>query len=223
MINPGRLVMLFLLIGIVLAPLSSCSNDDPEGPELENPNANPQPDPDPDPDPDPTVSTTSIIRINSGGPEVSFGSITFVEDVFFSTADSEPFTNPDVTEIADTEQDEIYLTERISIASNGTYSYNIPITNGDYRVILHFAEIFWGQPGVGASGGSNDRIFDVILEGTTVIDNYDIFTDVGGATATTQTFITTVSDEELNILFTATTNKPKISAIEIQGDGSILN
>lgn len=220
-----------MLLGILTAPLSSCSNDDPDEPTIENPDfdadpdpeLDPDPDPDPNPDPDPEVSSTSVVRINSGGPEVAFGDIIYTADSFFSEANSETYTNPEVTAIDGTEQDDIYLTERISSELRGSFSYDIPLTNGEYRIILHFAEIFWGQPGEGADGGSNSRIFDVSLEGKTVLDNYDIFTDVGGATATTKTFIVTVADEELNILLSATTDNPKISAIEIEGDGSLLN
>ncbi len=72
----------------------------------------------------------SLLRINSGGPEVTFGGVTFLEDQYFSD-DTTPFTNPFVTEIADTDMDDIYLTERVT--ANGTnikgpMSYNIPVT-----------------------------------------------------------------------------------------------
>lgn len=227
LINLQRMALMFLFLGFLAAPITSCSSDDPEEPPITSPDPDPdpdpEPDPDPDPDPDPEVSSTSILRLNSGGPEVAFGDVIFLEDTYFSDGNSEPFTNPEVTEIAETDQDEIYLTERISSAIRGTYSYDIPVTNGDYRVILHFAEIFWGQPGAGVAGGDNSRIFDVSVEGTTVLDNYDLFADVGGATATTKTFIVTVTDEELNIVLSATTDYPKLSAIELEGDGAVRN
>jgi len=65
-------------------------------------------------------------------------------------------------------------------------------------------------------------VFDVSIEGTKVLDNYDIFKKAGAFTATTETFNVTVADGNLNIDFSALVsdggiNRPKVSAIEILG------
>ena len=64
----------------------------------------------------------------------------------------------------------------------GLTAMNIPITNGTYNVKLHFAEIYWGaaEPnGDPTGGGTGSRVFDVDIEGQVVLNDYDIFEEVG--------------------------------------------
>jgi hypothetical protein len=157
-----------------------------------------------------TVNPTTIVyRINAGGPQVTNSIGTFAADQYYSTPSLVYSTT---APIAGTTDDAIYQTERYSSTDNGTLNYNFPVSNGTYKVILHFAEIYWTTPG--------HRLFDVSIEGTKVLDNYDIFAKVGALTATTETFTTTVTDGMLNIYFSALVadggkDRPKISAIEI--------
>ncbi|NNE78589.1 MAG: hypothetical protein HKN31_16115 [Pricia sp.] len=166
----------------------------------------------------------SMLRINSGGPEVTFGAVTFLEDQYFGD-NSETFTNPSVTEIANTDMDAIYLTERVSADGpnfRGPFSYNIPVSNGTYTVKLYFAEIYWGveNPQM-LEGGEGSRIFNIIMEDTEIFTGYDLFKEVGAGTATSRMYDIEVTDGELNITFQATINKPKVSAIEVFGNGTI--
>lgn len=166
----------------------------------------------------------SILRINSGGPEIAYGDIIFQADQYFG-ADSESYTNPFVTEISGTDMDEIYLTERVTRDSNPTspFSYAIPVSNGSYTVKLYFAEIFWGvdNPKM-LEGGIGSRVFNISMEEIQIFTAYDIFKDLGGAaSASTRMYDIEVVDGELNILFEATADRPKISAIEIFGNGTI--
>ena len=106
----------------------------------------------------------------------------------------------------------MYQTERNSGTDNGTFGYGFPVSNGQYTVVLHFAEIFFTR--------LNNRVFDVSIEGTKVLDNYDIFKKAGAFTATSETFTVNVADGKLNIDFSALVsdggiNRPKVSAIEI--------
>ncbi|MEX0289689.1 MAG: malectin [Flavobacteriaceae bacterium] len=169
---------------------------------------------------DPEISDNPVLRINCGGEEVSYGDIVFTVDDFF-TGDTEGFDNLEIPDILETEMDSIYVTERISSAALGNFEYKIPITNGTYKLRLHFAEIFWGAPG-GDAGSSDSRVFDVDVEGEVVLNDFDIFAKVGAVTATVEEFVVMVEDQELNIKFTASTDRPKISAIEVLGDGQIL-
>ncbi|MDX2302305.1 MAG: malectin domain-containing carbohydrate-binding protein [Microscillaceae bacterium] len=121
--------------------------------------------------------------------------------------------NPVGTAIANTDKDFIYQTER---SGSSGWQYQIPISQpGTYRINLHFAEIYFGLPGGGSGGGVGSRVFDVIVEGQTLLDNYDIIADVGTATAVVKTFDVTVNDGTLNIVGTASVNQAKISAIEV--------
>ena len=168
----------------------------------------------------------SILRINCGGPEVTFDNVTFLEDQYFSE-NTETYTNPFVTEIANTDMDEIYLTERVTLDGTGIRGpmfYNIPVTNGTYTVKLYFAEIYWGveNPEM-IEGDVGSRIFNISLEDTEVFAGYDLFKDIGAGTADTRMYDVEVSDGELTITLESTKDKPKISAIEVFGNGTIGN
>jgi len=61
-------------------------------------------------------------------------------------------------------------------------------------------------------------VFNVQLEGTTVLTNYDITADVGYLAAVTKTFTVTVTDGTLNITFpAASVNRPTLAALEVIG------
>ncbi len=144
------------------------------------------------------------IYINCGGPTLTFGNVWqadnyFVNGNIFSTN----------TPISGTSNDALYQSERWG----GNLSYNIPVSNGLTKVKLHFAEIYAGANSVGA------RVFDVFIEGNLVLDDLDIFNEVGANAALVKTFDVTVTDGTLNINMQAIVNNPKLSAIVITQEG----
>jgi hypothetical protein len=164
-----------------------------------------------------TVATApagaSSYRVNSGGAQVSTTLGTFTADNYYTGS-----TNTYSTTAAINGIDALYQTERYG--TNGTLSYAFPVTNGSYKVVLHFAELYWTSAG--------RRVFDVSVEGAKVLDNYDIFRKVGAFTATTETFTTSVTDGTLNLYLSALAsdggvNAPKISAIEVLPASSSLS
>ncbi|MDM9632121.1 ThuA domain-containing protein, partial [Robiginitalea aurantiaca] len=162
----------------------------------------------------------ALLRINSGGGNVSFGETEYLADDLFK-GNGKSFVNNSITDILDTQQDAIYLSERSTTSNLGSFSYNIPVTTGNYRVVLHFAEIYWGATG-GGEGGTGKRVFDVSIEGQPVLADFDLNELVDPMTAVTRSFETTVTDGELTIDFSASVNQPKVSAIEIFGDGEVI-
>ncbi|WP_317196482.1 PKD domain-containing protein [Robertkochia flava] len=151
------------------------------------------------------------LLLNAGGGSVTYEGKVFQQDEYFTGGKT--YTNPDAL------VPELLKTERS--ASPPEFSYQIPVVNGTYQVILHFAEIYWGATG-GGSGGVGKRVFDVFLEGNIVLDNYDIYADVGAETIASKSFTTEVTDQNLDLYFSALAanggvNQPKISAIEIYG------
>ena len=106
--------------------------------------------------------------------------------------------------IAGTVDDVLYQSERWCTSC----SYSIPVPNGSYEVVLHFAEIFWSS--------ANERVFDVSIEGTVVNDNLDIAATVGPLTALVQTFPATVSDGTLTVSLLASTDNATIEALEVR-------
>lgn len=173
------------------------------------------------------VIGSSLLKINCGGPEVTIAGETFLEDQYRFGPVAEYLADDSVTEIANTDLDTIYLTETITDNDNngGPISYEIPVSNGTYTVKLYFAEIYWGvtkRDGMGDGGGEGSRIMDVDIEEMSILNNFDVFMAAGGAaTAITKMYDIEVTDGVITIVFTSSVDKPKISAIEIFGDGTI--
>ncbi|QNF34067.1 putative Ig domain-containing protein [Adhaeribacter swui] len=158
------------------------------------------------------VVAANAIRINAGGAAyAASGNRQFIADQYFGgTAGTSSLASGDILNTTD---DEMYRTER----SSATFNYSIPVTNGTYNVVLHFAEIwFTGATGRGAAG-TGRRMFNVDVEGSRKLTNYDITAKAGGAMrAIQETIPVTVTDGTLNINFTSgTANLPKVSAIEV--------
>ncbi|MGM0718691.1 MAG: malectin domain-containing carbohydrate-binding protein, partial [Halobacteriota archaeon] len=130
----------------------------------------------------------------------------------FTTGESGTPSDP---EISNTDDDELYYTERY-----GDFSYDTPLEDGEYEVTLHFAELYQG---VANDGGEGDRLFDVSIEGQQVLSEYDIYAEAGGEhAAITESFTAEVTDGELNVEFTTVEDNAKVSAIEVEpvDDGS---
>ena len=105
--------------------------------------------------------------------------------------------------ITGTSDPTLYQTERYA----PTLTYNIPVVNDTYTVTLYFAEIFFNAPG--------QRVFDVSIEGQTVLQNFDIWAVAGQFAAVQRTFVVTVTGGVLNIVGTASVNNAKFSAIQV--------
>jgi Malectin domain len=88
-------------------------------------------------------------------------------------------------------------------------SYNVPVpTQGQYKVRLHFSEIFFKRP--------NQRVFDVYVQDTAVVSNLDLFSVAGRNTRYNITTTVTVNDNlivEINLK--RKIQNPIISGIEI--------
>jgi astacin len=99
----------------------------------------------------------------------------------------------------------LYSSERWS-SSPFSYSFNVP--NGTYKVTLKFAEIWFPVSGY--------RIFNVAINGQTVMYNFDPAAAAGGSfAAVDRTFTTNVTNGQIGITMIPIVSNPKISAIEI--------
>ena len=158
------------------------------------------------------------LKINCGGGKVSYGSVIFEADKYF-TGDGKSYTNNVITSIKNTDRDALFRSERSTIKGKIGFGYAIPLPDGVYNIKLYFAEIFWGAMG-GSSGGTGKRIFSVALEGQWLLSNYDINADVGSMAAVTKTYTVAVTDGVLNMEFLGSTDQPKISAFEVDYVGT---
>ncbi len=163
-----------------------------------------------------TGSGTRIARINTGSTtDISPGIFApWDADEYFESGKT--FSNPDVTLIDGTLDQEPYKSERSALTNLGSFAYRIPVPAAGYYIArLHFAETFFGAPG-GSIDFIGRRVFDVNLEGGPVeLEDYDIAADVGPVTAAVKSFTMEVLDGVLDIEFSASVDQPKVSAIEV--------
>jgi hypothetical protein len=110
--------------------------------------------------------------------------------------------------ISGTEEGTLYQTERW-----GNFAYGIAVPNGNYQVILKFAEIYNYSPGT--------RVFSVKIEGKEVITNLDLYSKVGRYRAYDVEIRTAVTDGRLNIEFVPVVGNPKVSALIVNALGPI--
>jgi glucose/arabinose dehydrogenase len=151
------------------------------------------------------VTAAATWRINAGGPAYTdtLGQ-RWSADTGFNTGNAASTPDP----IADP-NGVLYQSERWDPPAAPELSYNLPVTNGSYRVNLYFAEIY---PGAAFVGG---RVFNVSIEGTLVLQNLDIFKEVGFQKPLVKSFVIPVNDGVLDIAFEHVVENPKISAIEV--------
>lgn len=88
-----------------------------------------------------------------------------------------------------------------------SFSYNLPLVNGTYTLYLHFAETYWSAAG--------QRVFSVSANGTPIISNLDIYSQVGKDVALQKQFTVSVSNGTLALNFTASVDNAIIGAIAL--------
>ncbi|NJL13329.1 MAG: choice-of-anchor D domain-containing protein [Microscillaceae bacterium] len=144
------------------------------------------------------------LRINAGGNAYTTADgRLFIADAY---ANGNIFANNSL-QIANTEDDPLYRTQRFR---NGNLNYNIPVVPGEYRIILHFAEIY---DQITAPG---QRLFDIRIENNPVAEDVDVFAEAGGLNIAIQReFIFTLNDNNLDLDFIKGTENPFVSAIEV--------
>jgi hypothetical protein len=92
--------------------------------------------------------------------------------------------------------------------------WSFPVASGTpVEVRLYFANRYTGTSGVG------QRVFDVSVNSTTVLDHYDIVADVGDQTGTMKAFDVT-STGNITIDFKHEVENPLINGIEIVKEGA---
>ncbi|WP_221393558.1 DNRLRE domain-containing protein [Dyadobacter sp. NIV53] len=158
------------------------------------------------------------LRINCGGQDFTDSqNRLFVKDQhYYYFNDRDPHTTVIKGDIAGTVDDGLYRSQRWGpgVIWDYAFSYRIPVHNGRMKVVLHFAEIYWGLSG---RQGKGRRQFNVNIEDSPKLTNYDIYSSSGGALrARTETFTVDVSDGALDIdFFSGAADNPIIAAIEV--------
>lgn len=149
-------------------------------------------------------NNTDVVDINAGG--AAAGSYLADENYVGGTA-SATTAAINTSLLANPAPQAVYQTERF-----GAFTYTIPgLTAGrGYTVNLHFAEIYWTAAG--------KREFNVLINGTQVLTNFDVFAAAGGENiAIVKSFPATASASgTITVQFaTGAADLPKVSGIEI--------
>jgi hypothetical protein len=144
------------------------------------------------------------IQINAGGPAVS----PFVADEDFAGGGTIHHSNTiDLSGVTNPAPMAVYQTGR-----DGNFTYTIAgfTAGSSHAVRLHFAETFW------TSAGS--RIFNVTINGTKVLSNFDIFAAAGAMNKAIieQFTVNANSSGQYVIQFTTVKDNSLINGIDIQ-------
>jgi hypothetical protein len=171
---------------------------------------------------DPTRFEITIVlspyRVNAGDTqdrELSAGR-TWTRDVGFWNTGIANSIDPD-TQVTGTSFDEMYRSSRTDLDSGDEMLWSFPLTNGSYTLRLHFAEH--------THSGPEERIFDVKVEGTKVLNDFDIYVEAGRVQhkAVVKKFTVEVTDEVLEVLFLHQegSSDPIVMGIEVVANQAI--
>jgi len=158
-----------------------------------------------------SVNSTEI-RVNAGGSEVidSLGRTWAADYGFNNTGIAAGIANA-IGGKESVNDAYLYQTERTTDWDLSTISYSYDVPNGEYHVVLHFADTYFWLDG--------QRVFNVSIEGQPLINNLDIISEVSYNAPLIERFDVLVSDGTINIDFIPVSEIPVINAIEIIAKG----
>ena len=146
------------------------------------------------------AATPVNIAVNSAGRAYTSSSgVVFSADTGFINGYTDTTTAP----VTNTKDSTLYQSNRY-----GNFSYQFAVPNGDYNITLQFAETYWTAAG--------NRVFNVNINGTAVLSDFDIFSVAGGLNiAIDKSFPVTVTGGQVTIQFISVTDNALISALQI--------
>lgn len=149
-----------------------------------------------------------VLAINVGSSEkVTYKGVEYQPDRFGTGGTPNSITG----DIKGVDEDALFQSEKY-----GTQTYNVPVTNANYRVVLHFAELYQTAAG--------KRLFNASVESQSIFSNMDLFTLVGAKGAYTPPDINiTVADGNLTIALETLVDNATLSGFAIYSiDGEFV-
>jgi hypothetical protein len=160
--------------------------------------------------PAPTPPTITSALINAGGSATG----SFAADTGFGGGQTySSSASVDTSNVAKSAPEAVYQSVRYG---NFTYSVRYLTPNTSYLVRLHFNELYWGVGDNG--GGTGSRVFNVSINGSPALTNFDVYQTAGGANKALAEDLTATSDDHgtITINFTTVTDNAMVSGIEIE-------
>jgi CubicO group peptidase (beta-lactamase class C family) len=150
------------------------------------------------------ASAWGLTQINAGGSAMS----PFAADEDFAGGSTIDHPNTiNLSSVVDPAPMLVYQSARI-----GDFTYTVPgyVAGSSHTVRLHFAETYFSTAG--------SRVFNVAINGTTVLSNFDVYKTAGAENkAVIESFTASASSSgEFVIQFTSVVNNSLVSAIEVQ-------
>jgi len=157
-----------------------------------------------------TGGTTASIAINSGDSAVG----SFLADTDFAGGRVGSVSKSiDISGVVNPAPEQVYLTQRVGQSTGpGSFGYFIPnlIPGATYNVRLHFAEGFFTSAG--------NRVFNVAIDGQTVLSNFDIWAAAGATNKAVIKEFSVKADRYGLVMIeflVGTTNLPSVRGIEV--------
>jgi len=148
-----------------------------------------------------------IIAVNAGGARTTYNGNQYQADGYFSGGDTSSTTD----NIGGTTEDTVFQSERY-----GSYSYNIPVTQGTYSIDLQFAEIYHTTAG--------SRAFNLLIEGQVEMSNVDLYTLAGSDGAYTyEVSNIQVNDGSLDITLQTITDNGTLAGFAVFSENGSLS
>lgn len=152
------------------------------------------------------------LRLNGGGDHYvsPVDASEWCSDFGFEKGNA--YGNFAIPDIHETDDDELYKTHRYR--PGAPLRYRLPRDEKKYRVVLHFAESYFGATGVGGESVGK-RIMDVEIEGETVREDLDVAALVGVETALRLAYDLESEGSAVDIEIGASTGDAMVSAVEV--------
>ncbi|AKP50109.1 malectin domain-containing carbohydrate-binding protein [Cyclobacterium amurskyense] len=147
----------------------------------------------------------AAIHLNTTAKEA----ITFQNNVHVSASEFITSSKSNTSTNTNASSEKIFQSERYA----STLDFLVPVENGTYTVKTYHNELYFGKGGSAARAGR--RVFDILLEGNVVMDNFDIYS-YNNNQETVLTFEgVQVVDGVLDLKLIASANNASISGISI--------
>ncbi len=160
--------------------------------------------------PTPAAAAATVWRIVAGGPAYTdLASNVWAADTQYLGGYNYAVTA--AVPITSTSDAALYQTERYgNLFSSNNFSYSFPVQTGSYQLTLKFAETDFT--------GAGQRVFNVAVNGSPVLSNFDPFADAGGAGIADDKIFNNISPSGglITVSFSpGSADSPKVNALQV--------